>query len=408
MTVTNSTEPRQAVAPTGGHAALDQPASREPDAREANACKIVKPHDWQFVRGDRLIVVVENARLGFSVRLYSYDGFFEVAASARTALVEGPLDILPGGIGRAVLEPCEAWGPCVLSVADRDGAEQCAMGVKLSHSEVANWLSGGLDGDAGRDGFRYPLPMVAGGLSHTGGDVTPDVPQFRTLEDLLDADPGTGSAPVGAVAMDEPRRFDGLACLSLQHSLGKDDPAFSDMLGNARWTSNVPYIARFHGAVAGVPSGMLMTEAGLWSDSTLTAFFNDPELRHHEAMFAAHDRVGTLGGARSERVLLQANDLDAFPGTPMLLSNVGYRNHAHWVMNSMLAAWYARDMIAARRVCVVVPEWSDYIVASLRARSACRARRSSWPRAAPTASPACCSPPRSRPTSTASRPPISA
>lgn len=232
--------------------------------------KIVKPHDWQLVPGTRLTLVAEGVgRPGYTVRLYSYDEFFTVVEQTRVPLMETELAILPGGIARGVLEPVEPLGPCVVAVLDPEGAEVAALGVRLSHSDVTTWQSGGSPAGAG----------------------------------------------VAAVTLSKAQRF---TSLSLPLSVGKKDPAFADMRAKARWTSNVPYIARFQNAVVGLPSGLLMFDAGLWSDSTLTAFFNDPELRQHDRLFRANDQVGTLGGASEAATLLAANGMDAFPGIPML------------------------------------------------------------------------------------------
>ena len=330
----------------------------------AVSCRIVKPFDWQFIRSTRLDVIVEGVdHPGHIARIFSYDGYFHVAPGARVPLAEAELTPLPGGIAQAVFEGAGPWGACVLGVHDAAGTEVTASGIKFGRSEGSNWIVPAPTGDG--EPAQFPLPLATSALSHTPADEHPELTVVQDVAALCDL-PGDGRAGLlGAAPVSRATRFNGLDSLSLRHSLGKDHPAFSDMLGLADWTSVVPYVARFRDTVAQVPSSLVIFDGMLWSDSTVTAFFNDPELRQHPSLFRAFGEAGFLGNATDSSEILAANGLDRFPGIPLLLTNAGYRNHAHWILNTVLAAFYCRDAVLDGRICLLVPEYSDYIFASL-------------------------------------------
>ena len=329
--------------------------------------KIVKPFDWSPSDWTYVSVIVEGLSSSeYSLEVYRHDDFFLVRPSNRIALLTTKVEARAGDIGTAVLGPCGPWGRCVISVIAPDGEDVAQIGVNLAHSERTGWQLSRTDQDTGSRNFRYPLPLLSADVSHTPGDIQVSIPLLEDLDTLCKL-PAPAPGPVAVVVVDQPKDFDGLANLSLNHSRGKDEPVFGEMLASGHWSATIPYIAKFGHVEVSIPSGLVALQDGLWSDSTLTAFFNDPELRNDDVLFRAHGKVGSLGAPYSERDLLNINGLDQWPGIPMVLSNVGYRNHAHWMMNSLLAAWYARVQITAGQICVLVPEWSTYIVSSLQA-----------------------------------------
>ena len=325
-------------------------------------CKIVKPYDWQYVRETRFVVVLEGVtEPGYRVRIFSYENYFGVAPAARSILYQASVTLEPSSIAYASIEVGRAWGPCVVSVINPMGTEVAASGVKFGYSEVTNWLPFTKEAAA----VRYPLPLISSAISHTHADRHRTTEILPSLEALC-ALPDAGDAGVvGAVVVSQPMGYDGLDSLSQSHSVGQEDPAFAIMLASSAWTSTVPYVARFQDVIVQSPSGLVMLGDGLWSDSTLTAFFNDPELRQHDSLFRSNDQVGYLGGPHSAKEMLASSGIEAFPGIPLMISNVGYRNHAHWIMNSLLAVYYCRHEIIAGTICVIVPEYSNYIIDSL-------------------------------------------
>ncbi len=333
--------------------------------------RIVKPYDWQIVRTPELVVVIEDlVEPGHIVELYTRHDYFHVVAGRRKALARATCELLPGRIARAVLPVEHVGGPCVLDLMDPAGTVLLACGVTIGAGPVTTWTpraapEADAPGAGTEGGFRYPVLLTSFALSHTPGDVQCDAPPAPSVSALCDMAPVRGRAVVGAVALSQAAAFDGRKTLSVPHSLGVDQPEFTDALNAAQWTSIVPYVVRLRDACAHVPSGFVMTKDGMWSDSTLTVFFNDPELRQQPSLFRAHDQVGFLGGATDAREILAANGTHRFPGNPMPICNVGYRNHAHWVLNSLLPAYQCREAIAAGQICVILPEYTDYMFATL-------------------------------------------
>lgn len=332
--------------------------------------RICKPLDWQVNGSTGMDVVAEGAPHGeFDCVLWIADHYFGIPPGQRPVLARTPMHLVQPGLAHARFAGLEGWGRCVLGcVSRRDGSEGAVCGVHLGGPPPQGWLSSRLHlgAEEAARGLRHPVPITACPLSHIPGEaaepvgIAPDLPTLLTRQ---------GGPPVTVLPLVAPEVIDARAVLDDTVNLAPDPAKADSLLQQSPYRASAPYVALMQDVVAMLPAGLVMPRGDrIWSDSTHAAFWQDPNCAFSANLFRTEAGLGFVPDRMlTEQDLMQDNELERLPGIPLLAFSNAWRNHGHWLMNTVFAAWLLRDAIRRGEVCVLVPESSDYIQDTLRA-----------------------------------------
>ncbi len=333
--------------------------------------RVLKPLDWQEITSTGLdVVIAEPGPEPLDCVLWTREVFFGVPPHARPVLARAEVRPADGGLAHARFQDLESWGDCVIGIHTvADGVLQAAAGVRLGSVETRGWLRTRLllDGATAAQRLRADVPVVACALSHIGSATQEPVGQADTLAALLttrDDDPA-----VRVLALLQPELLDAHAVLDDAVCTGPDTERSEALLAQSPYRASVPYLAALRDVVTILPGGVVLPEGTrIWSDSTHAAFWLDPNFAQYPSLFRMPDGIGMVPDAElTEADLLADNERTAMPGIPLLAFGNAWRNHGHWMMNTLFAAHLLREAIVQDKVCVLVPEASDYVFDSMRA-----------------------------------------
>lgn len=331
--------------------------------------RIVKPFDWQFVRSTELDVVVEGVgdRSDLHCVLWRTEAFFTVLCRDRQILNRAPLLTITPGVAVARLRDLRAWSSCVIGIVGSEGdVELAASGVNLCHSDRTRWLSEGAQ-EPWREPPRhidYPLRLLSSSESHYPAAAETESAKAENVQALLDKAPQGTSVRIAPLAAAE--EVDALDVMIPEHSVSIDHPVGGKLQSASRFKTSPVYLARFKNAFALIPAGVVITEGQIWSDSSVAAFFNDVELRQYPQMFRANGHPGLLrNGVRTFLDICSDNMIDSGAALPMPICNVVYKNHGHWLINSLLSVYLLQVFVKERSIRLIVPEMNAYISESV-------------------------------------------
>lgn len=200
--------------------------------------------------------------------------------------------------------------------------------------------------------FAYPLPVYWTKFSNFlyYRDLVPsnEVIDIANLSQERDE---KGRVIFALSSADE--HHDASACLMDSLCVGQLEFA---ALGHSRpeFVARPVYVARFAQADVLLRFGIITDAAGVWGDSAFSALPLDPQLANHPMLFCYGGVVGStpFDGAHVSRKADRPY---------CLISNAGHGNIAHWLMNSLFAAYYvapAMRRISGKMICPPLPEYA--------------------------------------------------
>lgn len=327
--------------------------STSQDEQSRAVSKIVKPGDWEHIQESSFFVVVENVPdETFFVHLWREDHYFSSSGKCRS-LLKMPLRLIGDRVAVAYFDAVEVTGRVVVGVSDEEGASKVALiGLQLGISSQTT-LTRRVDGHHGHTA-RFPIDLVWSEVSA--------FPAYGSRYDLpvldLSEVESVGVLPSSTLIVEfERETHEASNIMNIDWCVGVETNAFKLEWSKACWTSGIQYYAVFRDAHVYLKRGVVLSSEGIWSDSAVASHLDQAQLIGFPALFRANTKFGLLPDSRRSPRLV---------GPPrFLIANAGFGNFAHWVMNSLLAAFLARDQFERWGMRILTPKLPSFARESL-------------------------------------------
>lgn len=313
---------------------------------------ILHPRDWSRISESSFHVVAADLP-GDDVllRCWRSSAFMQQELGPRAPLVTERRLIRDGVFWTARLD-LDDPDTYVLGIVDlfRPDEPLALAGVFLGVSDNTALLRRPRSPD--RTTVQYPLHAVRRDSSNFAAQdarfVSKPAPtSVRTADFSASADAGPAVEVVSA-----PESHNASDALILQHCVGTELETFQRELARSSWSSGFSYLAAFTEADLYMRQGVIVDAEGMWSDTAYAALPLDPNLDGFRDLFLYENRAGRIP------------DLQQTPrieGTSYMIGNAGWGNFAHWIMNSLFAAYVIEDRMrrdGGRILCPPLPSYA--------------------------------------------------
>lgn len=319
--------------------------------------KILNPRDWGRLQTTSFTVAIEGECTKHKCIIWRFEDF----PLKHDPLAEAPVCEHSSGLWTARFDAVEAWGKCILGVvlvgADLEELVAC-NGLQIGVSEETRLLKTSRSPQYASQAIIYPLPILCNDLSNVSiGDT--NIPFHLVAKDAFyAADPSAGNGATLFLVLDDAEHNDAQSCMLLDYCVGAVTDCFQDYYRQSKWSSAKSYAAIFLRADLYVAPGLPLTQQGIWGDAAFASVYYNQDMGHYPELFRYKDAIGRAG--LGSFVAIQDKRI-AF-----MLSNAGFGNIAHWIMNSLMAAFVMRDDIVEHDMILVSPVLPGYARESIR------------------------------------------
>lgn len=295
--------------------------------------RILRPKDWERLDRSVLTIVVEGSAASVSVEVQAHQ-----IGGKRLTSVE--LDSVGHDLwaGQIVVE---AIGRFVLDAVD-DVGHHAYAGLDIGLSDISHVVNRCAIKEPARP-FRYDVKKTWS--SDSNFQMAADDKECRQID-------------ASGVILYEEENHDASQSLLHEYCIGTSVPEFEVFRQQSRWAARPGYLKSFDDADVYLRTGVVCDAQGIWCDGAV-AGMTDANLTHYPDLI--RDESGTL--SKVDASIFENVD---FGGPVFLVGNAGFGNFAHWMMNSLFAAWLSRDEIDRVGGKIVCPRLPYYARESLR------------------------------------------
>jgi hypothetical protein len=323
---------------------------------------ITKPRDWAYVEAPHLAVVISGTLAGTE---------YCNLVSRNDWLAASPTNHVPGVFASFHrITPRKSWaflpdlssllGAFVIVVSRPGGGIVAASGINLMRSANTRMSFHPLPDSASpaterQPALMFPVSMVEfeySGFKQLGRTVeVPLVDRELFMRGFQDVPEG---GRIVATLLEDAATFDAGPNLIREVCWGTHLEKFQALTAVPAWTTAPLYFAMFKDGIADLRNGVVLLEDGTaWGDSCVASIFPDLKVVDLDDYVGADSQLGWVGTGRQL-------DLGADCLAMMFTFTASRTNHAHWLMNSLLAVHYALPEIRSGRLILICPPLTDY------------------------------------------------
>ena len=295
--------------------------------------QIILPRDWERVDCSTFAVLLCGLEEGHhTCVLWNAEDLQKYAPKSCTKHAVSIVEPCHSGIWKAIFTDLEITGNLVIGLLKEGDSRPIAVsGVRLGISDTMSVLrttaliKGAVD-------LQYPIPIVWNRSSnwfYPDGEI-PTV-YAKSIDDRGEENEG----PL-IVRVHDREAHDARPRLLLQYCIGKETKAFQEEYSKGEWASAPVYFAIFRNVDVLMYQGVVLDKVGIWNDSAYAALHNKDRLAQYPDLFYHNGKFGRIDVRQPKPEIL---------GRSYIISNAGFGNFGHWMLNSFFSAYLLRDEI---------------------------------------------------------------